>query len=64
MKELSIKEMLKEMEEYGVTEEMLKEKYNYDKNESDFTEDFKDVSFEEYVKCHYMSDRYIKDQEI
>lgn len=61
MKELSIKEMLKEMEEYGVTEEILKEKYNYDKNDSDFTEDFKDVSFEEYVKCYYMSDRYIKD---
>ena len=38
-----------------------KEKYNYDKNDSDFTEDFKDVSFEEYVKCYYMSDRYIKD---
>lgn len=61
MKELSVKEMLKEMEEYGVTEEDLRAKYNYDKNESDFTEDFKDVSFEEYVKCYYMSDRYINE---
>lgn len=36
MKELSVEEMLKEMNEYGVTEQDLKEKYNYDKNESDF----------------------------
>nr|DAP17087.1 MAG TPA: hypothetical protein [Caudoviricetes sp.] len=61
MKELSVEEMLKEMNEYGVTEQDLKEKYNYDKNESDFKEDFKDVSFEEYVKCYYMSDRYINE---
>ncbi len=61
MKELSIDEMLKEMNEYGVTEEDLKAKYYYDKNESDFKEDFKDVSFEEYVKCYYMSDRYINE---
>lgn len=61
MKELSIKEMLKEMNEYGVTEQDLKDKYNYDKNESDFKEDFKNVSFEEYVKCYYMSDRYINE---
>lgn len=61
MKELSVEEMLKEMNEYGVTEQDLTEKYNYDKNESDFKEDFKDVSFEEYVKCYYMSDRYINE---
>ena len=61
MKELSIEEMLKEMSEYGVTEHDLKAKYDYDKNESDFKEDFKDVSFEEYVKCYYMSDRYINE---
>lgn len=61
MKELSIKEMLKEMNEYGVTEQDLKDKYNYDKNESDFKEDFKNISFEEYVKCYYMSDRYINE---
>ena len=53
--------MLKEMSEYGVTEQDLKAKYDYDKNESDFKEDFKDVSFEEYVKCYYMSDRYINE---
>lgn len=61
MKELSVEEMLKEMNEYWVTEQDLTEKYNYDKNESDFKEDFKDVSFEEYVKCYYMSDRYINE---
>lgn len=61
MKKLSIKEMLKEMEEYGVTEEELKRKYDYDKNDSDFTEDFKDVSFEEYIEAYYMSFSYIKD---
>ena len=61
MKELSIKEMLKEMNEYGVTEQDLIDKYNYDKNESDFKEDFKNISFEEYVKCYYMSDRYINE---
>lgn len=61
MKELSIDEMLKEMNEYGVTKEDLKTKYDYDKNESDFKKDFKDVSFEEYVKCYYMSDRYINE---
>lgn len=61
MKELSVEEMLKEMNEYRVTEQDLTEKYNYDKNESDFKEDFKDVSFEEYVKCYYMSDRYINE---
>ena len=61
MKELSVKEMLRGMKEYGVTEQDLREKYDYDKNEGDFTEDFKDVSFEEYVKCYYMSDRYINE---
>ena len=61
MKELSIEEMLKEMSEDGVTEQDLKAKYDYDKSESDFKEDFKDVSFEEYVKCYYMSDRYINE---
>lgn len=61
MKELSVEEMLKEINEYGVTKEDLKAKYEYDKNESDFKDDFKNVSFEEYVKYYYMSDRYINE---
>ncbi len=61
MEELSVEEMLKEINEYGVTKEDLKAKYDYDKNESDFKDDFKNVSFEEYVKYYYMSDRYINE---
>lgn len=50
MKNLSIKEILKEMEGYGVTEQKIMNWYE----DTD-----KEVSFEEYVKCFYMSDMYI-----
>lgn len=50
MKELSIEEMLKEMEEYGWTEEKIRNWYE----DTDMEE-----SFEEYIRCFYMSDNYI-----
>ncbi len=52
MKELSIEEMLKEMEEYGYTEEKIKAWYE----DTD-----KEVSFDEYIKAFYMSDVYINE---
>lgn len=61
MKELSKKEMLKEMAEYGVTEEKIRKEYDYLRNESDHIEEYKDVSFDEYIKCYYMSDKYINE---
>lgn len=50
IKELNKKEMLKEMAEYGWTEEKIRTWYK-DTN--------KEISFNEYLKCFYMSDTYI-----
>lgn len=58
-KEKSNNEMIKEMAEYGVTLNDIREMYIYDKNESDVAESFKNVSFNEYIKYYYMSDRYM-----
>ncbi len=52
MKELSKEEMLKEMKEYGYTEEKIREWYE----DTD-----KEVSFDEYIKAFYMSDVYINE---
>lgn len=52
MKNLSINEMLKEMEEYGWTKEKIKNWYE---------ETNKEVSFEEYIKAFYISDKYINE---
>ena len=52
MKEISVKEMLKEMEEYGWDENKIRTWYE----DSD-----KEVDFEEYVKFMYMSDIYINE---
>lgn len=52
MKEISVKEMLKEMKEYGWDENKIRTWYE-DSN--------KEVNFEEYVKSMYMSDIYINE---
>lgn len=54
MKNLDIRKIMKEMEKYGWTEEKIKIWYN---------DTEKEVSFEEYVKCFYMSDYYINEKE-
>ena len=52
LKNLSIEKILKEMEEYGVTLEVIKNWYEDSK---------KEVSFEDYIRFFYMSDAYIKE---
>ena len=49
MKEMKIEEMLKEMEEYGWTEERIKDWYE----DTD-----KSITFEEYIRKFYESDYY------
>ena len=60
---MKINEILKEMEEYGVTKENIKKELEYLKNESDNKEEFKNITLNEYIKFYYMSDRYIKNEE-
>ena len=64
MKELNKEEMLKEIAEYGVTEEDIRRDYEYEKNESDQAKDYENVSFEEYLKAYYLSDKYIVEKEL
>lgn len=64
MKELSKEEMLKEIAEYGVTEEGIRKEYEYEKNESDNAKEYENISFEEYLKAYYMSDKYIIKKEL
>lgn len=62
MKRLSVKEMLKEMEKYGVTEEMIRKEYEYEKNESDQAEYYRGknrITFEDYIKYYYEDTSYI-----